>query len=131
MSQARVSPYPWNALESVSRAGARRAAAARRAVQAVLDVPFNGTLIVKNGTNSNWGLVNHDKINKAMAAAEKVAGAAAREKAWAAIDKELVEEAVAVPYDWTKQANVRSNDVAGVGDTWNVGSFDFNFTSLK
>jgi hypothetical protein len=66
-----------------------------------------------------------------MAAAEKVAGAAAREKAWAAIDRELVEEAVAVPYDWTKQANVKSKDVAGVGDTWNVGSFDFNFTSLK
>src|SRR5438128_1315771 len=31
--------------------------------QAVLDVPFNGNLIVKNGTNSNWRLVNHAKIN--------------------------------------------------------------------
>ena len=39
MSEARVTQYPWNALESVSRAGARRAARARRAVQAVLDVP--------------------------------------------------------------------------------------------
>ena len=99
--------------------------------QAVLDVPFNGKLIVKNGTNSNWGLVNHDKINKAMAAAEKVVGAGAREKAWVAIDKELVEEAVAMGYDWDKQAVVQSKDVVGVGDVWNVGSFDFNFTSLK
>ena len=66
-----------------------------------------------------------------MAAAEKVVGAAPREKAWAAIDKELVEEAVAIPYDWDKQANVESKDVAGVGDLWNEGSFDFNFTSLK
>ena len=39
--------------------------------QAVLDVPFNGNLIVKNGTNSNWGLVNHPKINAAMEAAPK------------------------------------------------------------
>ncbi len=38
MSQASVTPYPWNALESVSRTGARRAARARREVQAVLDV---------------------------------------------------------------------------------------------
>lgn len=30
--------YPWNTLESVTRAGARRAASARRQVQAVLDV---------------------------------------------------------------------------------------------
>ncbi|MEO7033309.1 MAG: FliM/FliN family flagellar motor C-terminal domain-containing protein [Polyangiaceae bacterium] len=39
MSQPRPTPYPWNALESVSRTGARRAARARRQVQAVLDVP--------------------------------------------------------------------------------------------
>ena len=39
--------------------------------QAVLDVPFNGNLIVKNGTNSNWGLVNHPKINAAMEAADE------------------------------------------------------------
>ena len=42
--------------------------------QAVLDVPFNGKLIVKNGTNSNWGLVNDPKINAAMEAAPKVVG---------------------------------------------------------
>ena len=39
MSTPRPSPYPWNALESVSRTGARRAARARRQVQAALDVP--------------------------------------------------------------------------------------------
>jgi hypothetical protein len=66
-----------------------------------------------------------------MTAAEKVVGAAPREKAWVAIDKELVEEAVAMGYDWDKQAVVQSKDVVGVGDVWNVGSFDFNFTSLK
>jgi peptide/nickel transport system substrate-binding protein len=99
--------------------------------QAALDVPFNGKLIVTNGSNSNWGLVNHPKINKAMEAAERVIGSSARNTAWANIDKELVEEAVAIPYDWDKEANVKAKDVAGVGDLWNVGSWDYSFTSLK
>jgi len=37
MSPRRLTAYPWNTLESVSRATARRAAEARRQVQAVLD----------------------------------------------------------------------------------------------
>ncbi|HKO49529.1 MAG TPA: FliM/FliN family flagellar motor switch protein [Polyangiaceae bacterium] len=37
MSTQRVTAYPWNSLESVPRATARRAARARRQVQAVLD----------------------------------------------------------------------------------------------
>jgi peptide/nickel transport system substrate-binding protein len=99
--------------------------------QAVLNVPFNGKLIVTNGTNSNWGLVNHAAINKKMEEAESVVGTSARATAWAKIDKELVDEAVAVPYDWDKQPVIESKDVAGVGDVWNVGSWDYNFTSLK
>jgi peptide/nickel transport system substrate-binding protein len=99
--------------------------------QAVLNVPFNGKLIVNNGTNSNWGLVNHAKINNAMEAAENVIGTSARATAWANIDKELVNEAVAVPYDWDKQPQIEAANVAGVGDIWNVGGWDYNFTSLK
>lgn len=37
MSPRRATAYPWNTLESVTRDGARRAARARRQVQAVLD----------------------------------------------------------------------------------------------
>jgi peptide/nickel transport system substrate-binding protein len=99
--------------------------------QAVLSVPFNGEYIVNNGTNSNWGLVDVPKINKAMKAAELVVGTKARAEAWAKIDKELVEEAVAAPYDWDKQPNIESKNVAGVGDVWNLGAWDYNFTSLK
>jgi peptide/nickel transport system substrate-binding protein len=99
--------------------------------QAVLNVPFNGKLIVTNGTNSNWGLVNHETINKAMESAENVVGTQARANAWAKIDRELVDEAVAVPYDWDKQPNIESKNVAGVGDLWNIGSWDYNYTSLK
>jgi len=99
--------------------------------QAVLNVPFNGKLIVTNGTNSNWGLVNHSKINNAMEAGENVIGTSARATAWANIDRELVDEAVAVPYDWDKQPQIEAGNVAGVGDVWNVGGWDYNFTSLK
>jgi peptide/nickel transport system substrate-binding protein len=99
--------------------------------QAVLDVPFNGNLITKNGTNSNWGLVNHPKINAAMEAAAKVVGTKARGEAWAKIDRELVEEAVAVPYQWAKEPYIESKDVAGVNDYWNSGTWDYSFTSLK
>ncbi|HEY2397985.1 MAG TPA: ABC transporter substrate-binding protein [Solirubrobacteraceae bacterium] len=99
--------------------------------QAVLNVPFNGKLIVTNGTNSNWGLVNHASINKKMEEGENVVGSSARATAWANIDKELVNEAVAVPYTWDKQPVIEANNVAGVGDVWNVGSWDYNYTSLK
>jgi peptide/nickel transport system substrate-binding protein len=99
--------------------------------QAVLNVPFNGKLIVHNGTNSNWGLVNVPHINTAMTAGEKIVGLENRAHAWAKIDEELVKEAVAVPYDWDKQPNIESKNVAGVGDQWNIGSWDYNYTSLK
>ncbi|HEX3910804.1 MAG TPA: ABC transporter substrate-binding protein [Solirubrobacteraceae bacterium] len=99
--------------------------------EAVLDVPFNGKLIVKNGTNSNWGLVNHPKINAAMEAAAKVVGTKARGEAWAKIDRELVEEAVAIPYQWAKEPYIESKDVEGVNQYWNSGTWDYSFTSLK
>jgi peptide/nickel transport system substrate-binding protein len=99
--------------------------------QAVLDVPFNGNLIVKNGTNSNWGLVNHPKINAAMEAAAKVIGEKARGEAWAKIDRELVEEAVVIPYQWAKEAYVESKNVDGISDYWNSGTWDYSFTSLQ
>jgi peptide/nickel transport system substrate-binding protein len=99
--------------------------------QAVLDVPFNGNLIVTNGSNSNWGLVDHPKINAAMEAAAKVVGVKARGEAWAKIDRELVEEAVAVPYQWAKEPFIESKNVAGVNQYWNGGTWDYAYTSLK
>jgi peptide/nickel transport system substrate-binding protein len=99
--------------------------------QAVLSVPFDGKNIVQNGTNSNWGLVNDPTINKAMESAEDVVGLAARAKAWANIDRELVADAAAIPYEWDKEPEIESRNVAGVGDIWNEGAWDYSFTSLK
>jgi peptide/nickel transport system substrate-binding protein len=98
--------------------------------QAVLDVPFNGKNIIPSG-NNNWGLVNDPEINKAMAAAESVLGTQARATAWAAIDRKLVAQAVAIPFDWDKQPNIEASNVAGVGDLWDSGEWDYSYTSLK
>ena len=98
--------------------------------QAVLDVPFNGKSIQPSG-NQNWGQVNDPQINQAMGAAEPLVGASARADAWANIDRELVAQAAAIPYDFEKAPNIESKDVAGVGDLWNGGSWDYTFTSLK
>jgi peptide/nickel transport system substrate-binding protein len=98
--------------------------------QAVLDVPFNGKNIVSTG-NTNWGLVNNPEINKAMDAAELVVGVQARAAAWAQVDRKLVAQAAAIPFDWDKAPSIESKDVAGVGDLWNSGGWDYGYTSLK
>jgi peptide/nickel transport system substrate-binding protein len=98
--------------------------------QTVLNITFNGTTIVPTG-NVNWGQTNVPKINAAMAVAENVVGNEARAKAWAKIDEELVEDAADIPFDWDKQAGIEGSDVDGVGDIWDVGEWDYNYTSLK
>jgi peptide/nickel transport system substrate-binding protein len=98
--------------------------------QTVLDITFNGTTIVPTG-NVNWGQTNLPKLNAAIKAAELVSGTEARAKAWAAIDTEIVENAADIPFDWDKQANIEGSTVAGVGDLWDVGEWDYGFTSLK
>ncbi len=98
--------------------------------QTVLNITFNGTTITSTG-NVNWGQTNVPKINAAMAAAENIIGKEARAKAWATIDMELVEDAAAIPFDWDKQAGIEGSQVQGVGDIWDVGEWDYSYTSLK
>jgi peptide/nickel transport system substrate-binding protein len=98
--------------------------------QAVLDPAFNGKNILSTA-NNNWGQVDDPTINAAMDRAELLIGKQAREKAWAAIDRELVASAAAIPADWDKEPAIESKDVAGVGDLWNLGAWDYSFTSLK
>ncbi|HWY89780.1 MAG TPA: ABC transporter substrate-binding protein [Solirubrobacteraceae bacterium] len=98
--------------------------------QGVLDVTFNGKHIEPTG-NNNWGQVNDPTINRKMEAAEPLVGTQARAAAWAAIDRELVTQAAAIPFAFDKEPNIEAHDVAGVGDVWNIGSWDYGFTSLK
>jgi hypothetical protein len=73
-------------------------------------------------------VVEHDE---AMTKAESIIGTAARASAWAKIDEELVEDAAAIPFDWDKQANIEGSQVNGVGDLWNIGAWDYTWTSFK
>lgn len=98
--------------------------------QAVLDVTFNGNRI-EPSNNNNYGQFDDPTINRHMAAAELVVGAQARAAAWGAIDRELVAQAAAIPFAWDKAPNIEAHDVAGVGDVWNLGAWDYSFTSLK
>ena len=66
-----------------------------------------------------------------MEAASKVVGEKARGEAWAKIDRELVEEAVAIPYEYSKEPEIKSKDVVGVGSLWNIGDWAYAWTSLK
>jgi len=98
--------------------------------QTVLNITFNGKFINETG-NVNWGQTNVPAINAAATAAESVTGQAARATAWAKIDNEIVANASDVPFDWDKQPNIEGTQVKGVGDLWDVGEWDYSWTSLK
>jgi peptide/nickel transport system substrate-binding protein len=111
--------------------------------QTLLDPTFAGYNIV-SANNSNWGQVGFPDapgtykagspltpIDQAMRAAEKTVGDANRAAAWAKVDGLLSAQAVAVPWFFTKQPNIEAKDVRGINDIWNIGSWDYDFTSLK
>lgn len=96
----------------------------------VLFVPFNGAAITPVN-NSNWSQLNDPTINSEMDQAQQILDPTKSAEAWANIDKQLVNIAAGLPETFDSQANIRSADVEGVDDLWNVGSWDYSFTSLK
>jgi peptide/nickel transport system substrate-binding protein len=98
--------------------------------QSQLYIPFDGLGITATGS-SNWGQVNDPQINAAMARAVRVDGLPARARAWANIDRMLVDRAVAVPEAFLNARTIESRNVAGVNALWNGGVWDLDFTSLK
>lgn len=114
--------------------------------QTILDPTFAGYNMVSEN-NSNWGQVGYKDwpkanggtytsgplmpIDQMMKQAETANGDAARAAAWAKVDETLVNQAVAVPWVFDKQANIESADVRGINDLWNIGSWDYEFSSLK
>jgi peptide/nickel transport system substrate-binding protein len=93
-------------------------------------VPFYGPAITSTN-NSNWGQVNNPQINAAMVKASLIVDPTARAEAWANVDRLLVANAVAIPEEWDIQPNIRSKDVDGVDDLWDIGTWDYAFTSLQ
>jgi peptide/nickel transport system substrate-binding protein len=98
--------------------------------QTVLDPTFAGYNIAAAG-DSNFGQVNDPRINAAMRAAETVIGAPARARAWARIDRMLVDIAAAVPWAFLTNPTIESRNVRGINNLSNAGFWDYSYTSLK
>jgi peptide/nickel transport system substrate-binding protein len=98
--------------------------------QTVLNITFNGKFINATG-NVNWSQAKDATLEKEMSEAESVTGSSARASAWAKIDEHIVEKALSIPFDWDKQGNIEGSQVQGVGDLWDVGEWDYSWTSLK
>jgi peptide/nickel transport system substrate-binding protein len=98
--------------------------------QTNLDPLFAGYNIIPTG-NPNIGQVNNPQINQAMRAAEQLISPTARARAWAQIDRTLVDTAPAIPWESINNPTIESRDVHGINDLWNAGLWDYSYTSLK
>src|SRR5258708_32545988 len=92
--------------------------------QAVLNITFNGKFINETG-NANWSQTNLPAINAAATAAESVTGQAARARAWAKVDEEIVENAAADPDRSGNNADIQGSAAGGVGGYWGVGDWEY------
>jgi peptide/nickel transport system substrate-binding protein len=97
--------------------------------ETMLELTFKGSAIHPQN-NNNYPELNDPKIDAAMDKAATITDQAERNKAWAAIDQMIMEQAVVAPYVWDKEANARSSDVKGVIMKSNA-TWDYAFTSIK
>ena len=74
--------------------------------QSMLQNTFSGDAIVESN-NSNWPLLDDPAINKAIHDAVYVDDPAERAQAWGEVDDMVMEQAVAVPWVWDNQSNIR------------------------
>ncbi|MEV8567070.1 ABC transporter substrate-binding protein [Streptomyces sp. NPDC051322] len=85
-----------------------------------LQPTFDGRVIA-NGA-SNWPQLNNTGVNKAIDAAAKVADPDAANKAWGAIDRQIMELAAVVPDYWPIRNYFHGSKVGGmVYDSGNTG----------
>lgn len=97
--------------------------------QTMLDPTFNGENILDTG-NSNWPELDLKPLNAKMNKAKLLTEPAERAKAWADVNKDIVAQAVGIPYVWDFEQVVGSKNVRVVQNQfWTVA--DLNFTSLR
>ena len=97
--------------------------------QSLLEPTFKGAAIKPQG-NVNWSLLDNKEIDDAMTQAALAPAGDERSKAWADINKQIVEQAVAIPYVWDDNITLWSKDVDGAMNAYFSGP-DFSFTTLK
>ena len=96
--------------------------------QSMLEITFSGDNIDPEN-NSNWPQLDVPEINEAIADARLINDPDERAQAWGDIDRQIMEQAPAVPWVWDNQANIKSADVNGVINLFNA-NWDLSFTSL-
>jgi peptide/nickel transport system substrate-binding protein len=97
--------------------------------QSLLEPTFSGAAIKPQG-NVNWSLLDDPKIDQAFKDAGEIPAGPERNKAFADINKMIVEQAVAIPYSWDDNVVVWSKDVEGVMNAYFSGP-DLSFSTLK
>jgi peptide/nickel transport system substrate-binding protein len=97
--------------------------------QSMLEPTFKGAAIKPQG-NVNWSLLDDKAIDDAMNKATLVPAGADRNKAWADINKMIVEQAVGIPYVWDDNVNVWSKDVTAPMNAY-FAAPDLAYATLK
>jgi peptide/nickel transport system substrate-binding protein len=96
---------------------------------AMLTATFSGASITPTN-NPNPSLLDDPQINAAMDKGAQINDPAERARAWGAIDRQLVEKASAIPFDFDTPPNIVSSNVQGVIAQWNA-AWDLAYMSLK
>ena len=97
--------------------------------QSLLEPTFKGAAILPQG-NVNWSQLDDPEIDDAIARAVELPAGEDRARAWAAINRMIVERAVAIPYVWPDLFQLASPDVDGVMNPYN-GAWDLSFSSVR
>jgi peptide/nickel transport system substrate-binding protein len=94
---------------------------------AALYIPFSGQTIVPVN-NVNWPMLNDPKVNNGLNKAGGITNESQRLKAFAQVDKQIVDDAPAIPEVWSSNALVEGSKVKGVLDPYN-DDWDLSFSS--
>jgi peptide/nickel transport system substrate-binding protein len=97
--------------------------------ETIIDPLFSGRNIHAHG-NNNFAQLDEPAVNRAIEAAKALVDPQARAKAWAAIDRQVVDLAPAVPLFWPKAVSVRSADVQAAPSWLYGGTWDLGFSGL-
>jgi peptide/nickel transport system substrate-binding protein len=97
--------------------------------QSMLEPVFKGSLINRSSGNINYSMLNDPKVDDAMNKAALLEGEE-RLKAWANIDKMIVQDAAAIPFIWDKTTLTYSKNVNAVANPY-IALWDLSFTSIK
>jgi peptide/nickel transport system substrate-binding protein len=94
---------------------------------AALFIPFSGQAIVPIN-NSNWAVLNDPKVNNGLNSGAGITSQSQRLQAFAKVDKQIVDDAAAVPEVWANNALLEGSKVRGVLDPWN-DDWNLSFSS--